>query len=96
MAVGGFVRSLRRSPFGAWLMLALTVIVPLVALYWLVLQAEWATAPGTPSWSKTCELSLPFKGIMAVSCKKLRIASFVVSAAGAFVVIVMVCGCSTS
>lgn len=90
MAARGFIGSLRGSPVGAWLVLALTVFLPLLALYLLVLKAELETGSTVSHWNDTCTLSLPFKGIVNFSCAKLRIASFLVSAIGAFVVVLLV------
>jgi outer membrane protein OmpA-like peptidoglycan-associated protein len=83
MAAGGFIRSLRNSPVGAWLLLALTVIVPLVAMYLLALQDG-------PVWDKNCTLSLQFKGVVSGPCKILRISAFVGGAAGSFVLILLI------
>ena len=84
MASGWVARSWRRS--SPWLVIALMVILPLVALYFFVLEPEYR---GASHWGDQCTLRLPFKGIIAVSCAKLRVASFAVSAAGAFAVIMI-------
>src|SRR4051812_33399572 len=72
MPANWFIRWLRSSSVGAWLLLALTVIVPLFAVYLLVLNGEFKGALDRNHWSQ------------------LRIASLLVSAAGAFVVILLV------
>jgi hypothetical protein len=64
---GWVIRSWRKS--SAWLVIALMVILPLVALYFFMLEPEYH---GTSQWGAECTMRLPFKGIIEVSCAKLR------------------------
>jgi outer membrane protein OmpA-like peptidoglycan-associated protein len=83
MAAGRFTSWVRSSSVGAWVVLALTVIVPLIA-FLVVLRGDADLV------NRTCTPGLLFRGLIGIPCSTLRIASFVVSAAGAFVVIVLV------
>ena len=76
-----FIRLLRNSPAGAWVVLALTVILPLFAFLFLLDLNQ--------DLNQTCTPGLLFRGVIGIPCSILRIASFGVSAAGAFVVIVL-------
>lgn len=78
-----FIRLLRNSSAGAWVVLALTVIVPLVAFLVVLVYVDRDLT------NQTCTPGLLFRGLIGIPCSTLRIASFVVSAAGAFVVVVL-------
>ncbi|MBR0868733.1 hypothetical protein JQ633_00070 [Bradyrhizobium tropiciagri] len=66
----------------AWLVLALPVILPLL----LILLKGGTSEPA----DNRCELHLPFGTIIELSCRALRIVSFIESAAGAFLVVVLI------
>jgi outer membrane protein OmpA-like peptidoglycan-associated protein len=68
------------------LVLALTLIVPLFA-FLLAMKDEFFDHS---LWSETCTLRVPFKGLLLISCAKLRILSFALLVIGAFGIVVLV------
>ena len=80
-----FIRLLRNSSAGAWVVLALTVFLPLFAFLFAFLFVP----DFNQDFTQDCTPGLLFRGSIGIPCSILRIASFAVSAAGAFVVIVL-------